>query len=140
MEKQLMPNASPRERLEILQANAFRMQEGFSYVRELEQSEIEERQNMLSQSLIKIDAEDEILANAREAHKAVVNPLKQGMKQTLREIKTRSEEVIGTVYMLRDEESQRVGIYSPDGLLISERGLLPEERQYSITEQLRKIN
>jgi len=140
MEKQLLPNSSPRERLEILQANAFRLQENYSYIRELEQSEIEERQNSLSQSLIKIDAEDEVLAQAREAHKAVVNPIKQGMKQTLREIKTRSEEVTGTVYLVRDEETQRVGIYSPDGLLISERGLLPDERQYSVTEQLRKID
>jgi len=141
MENRLFQDVAPDKREQYLKDNALRILPVHTYSRELEAGEIHERQDELSQTLIKIDREDQKLKEAREAYNAIVKPLKEVMKKTLQEVRTRSEEITTPVYIIEnDHEPGYCGVYSPDGTKINERPMLPEERQYNITEQLRKIN
>jgi len=140
MENRLFQDVPPDKREQYLKDNALRVVPIYTYTRELEQGEISDRQDQLSQILIKKDQQDQILKEAREAYNAIVKPLNVQLSQTLQEVRTRSEEVTGSVYVIEnDNEKGYCGVYTPEGVKVVERALLPEERQYDITEQLRKV-
>ncbi|OIQ16563.1 MAG: hypothetical protein BM557_09625 [Flavobacterium sp. MedPE-SWcel] len=140
MEKQIAKDCSDAERLEILEASAFKVEKNYSYTRELEQGELQDRQTTLSQNMIKIDVAKQELKEARDKYKADAKPLENENNAVLQEIRTRSEEVVDTVYLLKDEEHERMGVYSKEGALLLERALLPNERQYSIIDNsVRKL-
>ena len=142
MEQRILQDSPPDERRKLLAANAYKVDPKYTYTRELEEGELRERQNGLSQNLIKIDRADQVLKEAKESYNAVVKPLREENKMALTEIRTRSEEITGDVYLMKDEHTGQMGIYSPEGILLMQRGLLPEERQFSIIDnsELRKIN
>ncbi|MBF04997.1 MAG: hypothetical protein CMP76_17105 [Flavobacterium sp.] len=137
MEKQILQNVSPEERLITLKNNSFSV-EKFSYPRELELSEVQELQSELSQQMIAIDKEDQKLKMAKEIYKAAVKPVKQEMAANLNMIRTQIEEVTDEVYLMKDLEENKMGYYSKEGKLVFERALKSEEMQFSITDHLRK--
>ena len=139
MEKSILQNVSKEERIETLRANAFGV-EKFTYQRELEQGEVQELQKDLSQKLIRIDKEDQKLKIAKEAHKSVVKPMREEIKSDLQMIRTQMEEVTDEVFMMKDFEENKMGFYSKEGKLVSERALKADELQYSITDNVRKIS
>lgn len=134
MEQRILQGEPPEERKKALATNAFKIDPAYRYTRELEESELRARENRLSQNLIKMDAADQILSEAKLTHKTTVDPMKKENAQALTEIRTRSEEITGEVYLIKDEHEQRVGVYSPEGVLLFERGYMPDERQYSIDD------
>jgi hypothetical protein len=111
----------------------------YSYSRELEPAELDARKERLAQNMIKIDKADQVLKEAKQVFTAEAKPMQEANKILLYEIRTRSEEITGEVYLIKDEHEERMGIYSPEGILIMERGLLPEERQYNITDNVFNI-
>jgi hypothetical protein len=137
MEKQILQNVPHDERVESLKATAVKT-EKFTYQRELEQGEIQELQSELSQSCILIDQEDQKLKIHKETYKAIVKPEKQKIGKNLQMIRTGMEEVNGDVYLMKDLAEEKMGYYTPDGKLVFERRLKPEEMQYSIQDHLRK--
>lgn len=138
MDRQLFANLPPHERVQVLRDNAYKVDPVYTYTRELEEGELQERKDQLSQNMISIDKADQVKKEAMENYKAAVNPLKEQNKQYLQEIRTRAEEVTGEVYMIRDEAEGQMGFYSPEGILLFQRSLLPEERQFSIVDNFRK--
>jgi len=137
MDAQLFKTMPPGERARYLKANAIRVLPTYTYSRELDPAEMDIRKDMLSQNTINIDRADQALAKAREEYNAVAKPIKQDNKKLLQEIRTRAEEITGEVYVIPDDENRHnVGVYTPEGTLISTRGILPEERQYGIEEAI----
>lgn len=134
MEQRIFQDVPLEDREQYLRDNAFKVDPKYTYTRELEEGELQELNNDLSQSLIAIDREDQNLKEAKEAYNAVVKPLKEQIKGSLQCIRTRSEEVTGQVYLIKDEHAQRMGIYSKEGVLLFDRSLLPDERQFSIID------
>jgi len=137
MEKAILQSLSSDERRRDLAANAHKIDPKYSYTRELEPAELEDRKELLAQNMIKIDKCDQVLKEAKQIYTAEAKPLVEQNRAVLGEIRTRSEEIVGEVYLIKDEHEQRMGIYSPEGILISERGLLPDERQYSIEDKFK---
>lgn len=137
MDKQILSNISPYERLETLQGTAHAV-EKMSYPRELTQGELQELQYSLSQDMILIDQEDQKLSAAKEVYKAAVNPVKKAIAAKLQMIRTHVEDVFEDVYLMKDVEEEKMGYYNKEGKLVFERALLPGERQYSISDHLRK--
>jgi flagellar hook-basal body complex protein FliE len=134
MKKALFQDVPPNERAQYLRDNAYKVDPSYRYTRELEEGELQERKDQLSQNMIAIDKAEQVLKEAREAYNAVVKPLKEQNKASLQEIRTRSEEVCGEVYLMKDPVNERMTFYSPEGMQLFERSLLPEERQFSIVE------
>ncbi|MNF97571.1 hypothetical protein D3C85_1097790 [compost metagenome] len=137
MEKQILINESPGDRLEQLKNSADKV-ELFSYPRELSNGEIQELQSNLSQDMIAVDKADQKLKVAKEEFKAATKPVKQTIAKNLQMIRSQVEEVTEEVYLLKDVEEGKMGYYSKDGILVFERNLRPDEQQYSIQEHLRK--
>jgi hypothetical protein len=137
MEKQILQNVIPEERIETLKANAVKS-EKFTYARELSNGEIQELQSELSQSMITVDQEDQKLKVHKEAYKSVVKPIKQQMAAGLQKIRTGMEEINDDVFLMKDLEENKMGYYSKEGKLVFERNLKPEEMQYSIADYLLK--
>lgn len=135
MEQRILQDYPVDERQRILMQNAFKVESKYTYTRELEEGEVQELQNNLSQNLIEVDKADQVLKAAKEAYNAVVKPIKEQIKGSLQCIRTRSEELTGEVYLMKDDHEQRMGIYSKEGKLLFDRSLLPEEKQYSIIDQ-----
>lgn len=135
MEQRILQDLPVDERQRTLHENAFKVETKYTYTRELEEGELQELQNNLSQNLIEVDKADQELKAAKEAYNAVVKPIKEQIKGSLQCIRTRSEEITGEVYLIKDEHEQRMGIYSKEGKLLFDRSLLPEEKQYSIIDQ-----
>lgn len=139
MDKQILKNETPEQRLESLRAAAVKT-EKFTFSRELDSGEIQELQSELSQSMILIDQEDQKLKIAKEQFKSVVKPEKQKMVGSLQKIRTGTEEINEDVYLLKDLHEEKMGYYSKEGKLVFERRLKAEEMQYSITDHLKKAN
>ena len=138
MDQWILQNVPPDERLATLRDNAVRVEPNYRYARELEEGEIQDRQNGLSQDMIAIDHQDQELKVAKEKYNAVVKPLKEQIKGVLQEIRTRTEEVNGDAFLMKDVEEGRMGYYSREGRLLYERRLLPEEMQFSIVDNYKK--
>ena len=139
MDKSILQSSPPNERVVLLRSNAHRVDPKYSYARDLESSELDERRNSLAQNMIRIDKADQVLKEAKQIFTVEAKPLQEANRLLLHEIRTRTEEITGEVYLIKDEHEERMGIYSPEGILIMERGLLPEERQYNITDNVFNI-
>lgn len=137
MEKKILQNESPADRLEQLKSVADKL-EDFSYPRELTNGEIQELQSGLSQDMITVDRAEQELKIAKEVFKSEVKPIKQQIAKNLQMIRTQVEEVKEKVFLLKDLNEEKMGYYSKDGILVFERELRPDEKQYSITDHLRK--
>jgi hypothetical protein len=137
MEKQILINESPGDRLEQLKNSADKV-ETFSYPRELSNGEIQELQSNLSQDMIHVDKEEQKLKVAKEIFKSATKPTKQNIAKNLQMIRSQVEEVTEEVYLLKDVEDGKMGYYSKEGKLVFERNLRADEMQYSIQEHLRK--
>lgn len=139
MEKEILKNETPADRLEQLKNSADKV-ESFSYPRELSNGEIQELQSNLSQDMITVDRAEQVLKVAKEVFKAETKPVKQQIAKNLQMIRSQVEEVTEDVYLLKDVEEGKMGYYSKDGNLVFERNLRPDEQQYSIQEHLRKTS
>jgi uncharacterized protein YPO0396 len=139
MEKQILINVPQEERIVSLRDSADKV-ETFTFSRELEIGEVQELQGELSQCMIRIDQEEQKLKMAREAFKSVVKPMRERIKGNLQKVRTQMEEVTEEVYLLKDLQEMKMGYYSKEGKLVFERGLRPDEMQFSIQEHLRKAN
>jgi len=137
MEKKILQNESPADRLEQLKSVAEKL-EDFSYPRELTVGEIQELQSGLSQDMITVDRAEQELKIAKEVFKSEVKPIKQQIAKNLQMIRTQVEEVKEKVFLLKDLKEEKMGYYSKDGILVFERERRPDEKQYSITDHLRK--
>lgn len=137
MEKQILKNESPEERIRSLRENADKV-ELFSYPRELGVGEIQELQSSLSQDMITVDRAEQTLKVAKEIFKSETKPIKQQITKNLQMIRSQVEEVKEDVYLLKDVDENKMGYYSKDGILVFERALRPDEMQFSITDHLRK--
>mgnify|MGYP001021265101 CR=1 FL=1 len=137
MDKQILQSEPREERIQQLKNSADKV-EIFSFPRELSNGEIQELQSKLSQNMIFVDKEEQILKVAKEIFKSAVKPVKQQMAKDLTMIRTQVEEVTEEVYLLKDVAENKMGYYSKDGNLVFERTLRPEEMQFSTQEHLRK--
>lgn len=137
MEKQILQYETAADRLEHLKNSADKV-EKFTYPRELDSGEIQELQSQLSQDMIYIDKQDQILKMAKEVYKAETKGVKQQIAAGLQMIRAQVEEVTDDVYLMKDLEAGRMGYYSKEGKLVFDRSLKADEMQYSITDNLRK--
>lgn len=137
MEKLILQSESPSIRIQQLKDAADKI-EMFSFPRELDPGEIQELQSHLSQDMILVDQQEQILKVSKEQYKAATKPVKQQIAKNLQMIRSQVEEVNEEVYLLKDLETQRMGYYSKEGKLVFDRALKAEELQYSIQDHIRK--
>lgn len=129
MQHLLFYDLDPVERIRMLEDNSDDVLEAYSYDRVLTDDEKNEEQEKFAQFHIE-------LSRLENEKKEIVDRLNQELKvkrivadKALLKIKTGREEVTETVYVIHDEEEQRVGTYNFRGELIAERPMRSGERQ-----------
>lgn len=133
MEKQFLAGVSRKERIQMLTDNAERV-ELFTYPRPLDDSEMRKLKDETVQHHIELAKLEEVKKEFMADHKAEVDPLKMKVKEKLQKIRSRNEEVEEQVYLLADQEEGMMGYYNADGVLVYQRSLSPDERQFRIVD------
>lgn len=126
--KTFMPDLPPEQRRQLLIDNCDSHEET-TYMRDLDQDEVNERMGTLSKNLIIISKQDDILDEHKETHKAATKPLKIQNANLLEEIKNRKTEVEGTLYHIADHDQGIMEVYDEQGEFQYSRRLRPEEKQ-----------
>lgn len=130
--KTFMPDIDPKQRLQLLADNCDSHEET-TYMRDLDQDEVNDRMSDLSKNLIVISRQDDILDEHKETHKAATKPLKIENAILLEEIKNRKTQVTGVLYNIADQEQGIMETYDENGAFQHSRRLRPNERQLKLT-------
>lgn len=128
MSKDFMPELPITERIRLLRDNNDGFEET-TYMKSLSQDDLDIKRERLSDNLIFIDQADEELQTAKDHHKIKTKPVKADNKKLISEIRTRKEEVIGTLYHVADQENGIMETFDENGGFVSSRRLRPEEKQ-----------
>lgn len=137
--KQILPDATTKERLMILQENAQKI-EVTTYQKNLTDDELAVKREDLAENHIKLDQFEDEFSEVKQNFKLKVKPLKNANKVILEEIKTKQTSVDGTLFHMANHEDGMMEIYDQEGILISSRRLRPEERQGAIFSLKTAIN
>ncbi len=137
--KQILPEATAKERLMILQENAQKI-EVTTYQKNLTDDELAVKREDLAENHIKLDQFEDEFSEVKQNFKLKVKPLKNANKVILAEIKTKQTSVDGTLFHMANHEDGMMEIYDQEGILISSRRLRPEERQGSIFSINKAVN
>lgn len=129
--KQFMPEATPKERLMILQENSAKIEQT-EYQKNLSADELAARREDLADNCIKLNSLDDELKEIKDDFKLKIDPLKTRNKTLLTEIKTKQTTIDGTLYHMANHEDGMMETYDQEGMLISTRRLRPEEKQGTI--------
>jgi gas vesicle protein len=131
MEKYLFQDASPADRLAMLQANADEIEQK-TYAIRLEGPELEEVRDLISASSLAIADLDEAKKEYIAQYKEEVKPLKEQLAQALTDYRMKARNVTEELYKLVDREEGMVGYYNAQGELIESRRIRPDEKQFAI--------
>ena len=137
--KQFMPEATEKERLNALKDNADKM-EKTTYQKKLSFNELAERCEDLAKNCIKLSSIDDEIKLSNTDFKGRKDPLKTANKNLLAEIKTEQTTVDGTLFHLSNHDTGIMETYDEDGYLISSRRLRPEEKQTNIFQMQKTAN
>jgi vacuolar-type H+-ATPase subunit I/STV1 len=131
MQELMLADLPVHERAQVLRDSCDQIQERH-YTRRFTQEERDERsKEMVELSIQKSEHEDEIRAIKAE-YKARIKPVEEELKTILAELKAGGEFIKGECFKIIDHDLQMVGIYSPEGVLLEERTMRPDEKQRSI--------
>lgn len=100
-----------------------------SYVRNLTQEELDFKREVHVDNCVQLEEYNEELKKVKAEYKDKMEPLQDQNKTLLRQIKTRQEELKGTIFNYADHEDGMMYTYDENGDLVGSRRLKPEERQ-----------
>jgi hypothetical protein len=118
---------SPEDKIYALEGLAYGT-ENMQYQRPLTESELTVIKDELCQALIKKGVKEEELEKIKEEFKNIFKPLDRQIKATITQIKNRSVTEEGIVYLVDDQDTKMMYYYDVNGILLSSRRLLPEEK------------
>lgn len=133
MEAKILQDVSPIERKKYLQDSAQKKQE-FSYPRPLSKEEKEQLKDEFFQNRVAIAKLEDDKKEFMTEHKSKMKPLQQLANSQMNKLRSGVEEMNEIVYLLPEHEEGMMGYYSAEGLLVYQRPLMPEERQFSIVD------
>ena len=133
MEKLLAQDYGPKERKQFLRDNCDAVEE-LGYQKPLTEDQLTTLKEELTETSIKIA---DVTAAKQEAARMYAEELKPLMKkqaESVEALKNRSEFKNEDCYKFIDHEAGEVGYYNEEGVLVYQRGILPNERQKTIFE------
>jgi hypothetical protein len=139
MDKQIFSTVGLKERIQLLTDNATAIEKR-TYSRTLDSSEVAKMQTQFAQKAIELNIEETEMKSVRESFKLIAKPIKAEMALLMQGIRSSSEEITEEVYLLTDMDHEMMGYYSKEGELIFSRQLMQSEKQYSIVDNLKKVN
>lgn len=116
------------ERLRLLHQNCD-SKDTTSYTRHLSQEELDFKRELHVDNCIQLNTHEEDLKKIKAEFKKLMEPLQEQNKVLLRQVKTRQEELKGTIFNFADHVDGMMYTYDESGDLVGSRRLKPEEKQ-----------
>lgn len=129
--KVFLPEATPENRLLILQQNADEIEET-TYFKTLTPDELDVKREQLTDNCISLSQFEDIKKDFLSDMKIKTDPLIKANKYLLIEIKNRHAEVKGRVFHMANYEAGYMESFNEAGELIASRRLRPDEKQPTI--------
>lgn len=126
MEKQLLKNDKPIERLATLENSADKVEE-FSYTKPFTPDQLVIFKDQLSTEMIELKIVEDELQVIKDEYKGKMKPLKKMISDILTHIKYKSESVTEKCYVMI--EGNEVGYYNAEGTLVYQRPVLAGEQK-----------
>jgi|ERR1035437_68900 hypothetical protein len=126
MEKQLLKNVNPVERLATLENSADKVEE-FSYTKPFTSDQLVIFKDELSTAMIELNGVEDELQIIKDEFKGKMKPLKKQTKDLLTNIKYKAQSVTEKCFIMI--EGNEVGYYNADGVLVYQRPALPGEQK-----------
>lgn len=125
-------DGSPMDNIAFMESNADEILPGYEYQRTLTDEEIENERIEFADTSIKIEQILEEKERVMADINARLKVEKEKAKTALRLIRVGRMDVVETVYLVKDESEGKIGTYTQNGTLISERKMKGTERQRTI--------
>jgi hypothetical protein len=122
------------DRLLQIKAEAVRSELVF-FQKQLSDEEINELQTKLVEASLQIAQVEEEKSSVVEQFSLQLKPLKLAVKHCIELLSNRSQRVQEQVYLVPDYKKKTMTYVAEDGYVVSQRPLLPEERQLTIHSQ-----
>ena len=135
MEKVLGQDYAPRERKQFLRDNADAVEQ-LGYQKPLTEDQLVELKEELTDTSIKIADIEAAKREATIAYNEELKPFKKRYAEVVDSLKSRTEFKEEDCYKFIDHEAGDVGYYNEEGVLVYQRGILPNERQKTVFEML----
>ncbi len=132
MDKHLgLEYADIEQRKQFLKDNCDKVEQA-GYMKQFEPDQVLEMKERLAQVSIEINDIEEEKKAQNEVFKIQLKPIVEEKHELLRNIKHGAEFVNEICYLFIDQEQKTVGIYNPEGQLVSQRPATQNELQGTI--------
>jgi hypothetical protein len=128
MDIETLKDLSVADRKAVLDSEAFKTEEGL-YEKPLTPEELAFAKDMVSQLCITENQIQDELKDIKKTFKSRLEPITIEKRTHLRNIKHKSQEKSGRLYLLQDFDTSMIHKVDQDGNVIHSRKMLPEERQ-----------
>ena len=129
----------PKENIaSYLEDNADGIQEEYTYTRRLSEEELQALPDEMGENAVQLMILEERKRDFLEALKLETQPLQGRNKEITMSLRTKTEEVTGTVYEFRDHENGVVEAFGADGEFLASRRMRPNEGQSTIYSMRRR--
>ena len=132
----MLADTPMEQREQILRDNCDQIVER-SYTRKFSAQELNQRRAEACDVANQIHELDERKANAMAQFKSERKPLEERYGKLLDEVKQRGEFCTGDCYKFVDPDEGNAGFYDPNGYLVEERPMTPEEKQRTLFQAIR---
>lgn len=136
--KTILSGVSKESIASYLEDNADGIQEGYTYTRRLTEEELQALADEMGENAVKLMILEEKKRDFLDELKLETQPLQGRNKEITMSIRTKTEEVTGTVYEFRDHENGVVETFGADGEFLASRRMRPDEGQGTIYSMRRR--
>lgn len=137
MDLKILQDVGSIERKQLLRDSASAT-EKFTYPRALDDAEIRHLKDEFTKNSITMAKHIEAKKEFMVEWKSETKPLTQAMDVQMTRIRSKVEEVTEEVFLMPEHDEEMMGYYNALGILVYQRPLMPEERQFSIIDQTRR--
>jgi len=127
MQEIFLPEVPVEQREQLMRDNCDEVVEK-SYTRRYTQNETNQVRAALADGYIELNELQTELDVIKAEFKGKMKPIQERNAQYIKNLKSGGEFVTTPCYKFVDEEENRVGFYDPQGHLLEERPMMPEEK------------
>ena len=129
--KKIRPEMNPDQRRVFLETNCY-VKESKEYNRDLSEEEIETERHFYAENGLALENIENEFKTVKEEFARKIKEQETLMSERLTRIRTRQIKIYGTLYGVRNLETQKMEYYDVYGDMISSRPLTPDEQDGSL--------
>lgn len=137
MDSKILQDVGKVERRQLLRDSASKSEE-YTYPRGLSDQEVVHLKDEYTKNAITLSKHEERKKEFMTDWKSEVKPLVLEMGEQMTRIRSKVEEITEEVYLMPEHEEGMMGYYNAEGMLVYQRPLMDNEKQFSIVDNSHK--